>query len=251
MPRVKIQNRLGLLTPVYPSGLKSHWVAFDRAGAPNSALQCYRPGNVTVKDSNLILTAQVETCTCASFDLASASYSYSSGYVAMNGFNFQYGEIEARIKFGGAQSSGCWPVFWMENANCQASDPTGTDDTCTGEEIDIAEILSSDYTLINQQMHVGAHNDQNLQSGISDPAGTYHVYRLEWSAGQMIWKIDGATTFTVTQAYIPALPMYAKFMYNVGYQNGAVVNGSLSWQMMIDYVTVTQSGVTVFGDDFT
>jgi hypothetical protein len=37
----------------------------------------------------------------------------------------------------------------MEDASCQASDPTGTDAPCNGQEIDIAEILRSDFKHVN------------------------------------------------------------------------------------------------------
>ncbi len=140
----------------------------------------------------------------------------------------------------------------MADVSCQPSDPTGTDDTCNEQEIDIVEILNSDYTQINQQIHVNnfGNNDQNLQTGFSDPSANWHVYQLVWSAGQLVWKIDGTTTFTLTQAYVPNAAMYLKITQGVGYLNGSVVDASLPWTMLVDYVKVTQGVTVVFEDDF-
>jgi beta-glucanase (GH16 family) len=246
-------GRDSLLPQSLVPGLRPDWVAFSRAGAPNSPNQCYRPGNVSVSGGNLVLTTKLETCTCNSFDLADAAYSYSSGFVAMRSFNFLYGTVEARIKFGGGASTGSWPFFWMEDATCQASDPSGTDDACTGQEIDIAEFLSSDFTHVNQQIHVDnfTHNDGNSSAtSLTDASLNFHVYKLEWTPGQLIWSVDGTPTTTITQAYVPSTPMYLKITNAVGSFGGAVINGSLPWTTLVDYVSVVQGGNRIFFDDF-
>src|SRR5580700_56257 len=55
------------------------WIAFNRAGAPNSSLQCFTPSNVKVSDGNLVILTKADTATCSSFDLSSATYNYTSG----------------------------------------------------------------------------------------------------------------------------------------------------------------------------
>ena len=136
------------------TGLNTQWIAFNRASAPDSNLQCFRPNNVTVLGGNLVITTKRELATCSSFDLSLAAYRYTSGWVSMRNFHFLYGTVEFRAKFGGGMSTGAWPVVWMADASCQSSDPTGTDDNCNGQEIDIAEILQSDFSHVNQQIHV-------------------------------------------------------------------------------------------------
>ena len=84
----------------------------------------------------------------------------------MRNFNFLYGTVEFRAKFGGGVGTGAWPTVWMEDASCQASDPTGTDERCNGQEIDIAEILNSDFTHINQQIHVDNFNHNRRMHGL-------------------------------------------------------------------------------------
>jgi beta-glucanase (GH16 family) len=133
---------------------KQDWVAFSRAGAPSRPLQCFSPSNVSVCGGDLILFTRAESTTCSSFDLATATYKYTSGFVAMRTFSFLYGTVEFRAKFGGGSRSGAWPVVWMADVSCQASDPNGADNRCNGQEIDIAEILHGDFKHVNQQIHV-------------------------------------------------------------------------------------------------
>ncbi len=180
------------------SGLDSHWIAFDRAGAPNSDLQCFTPNNVTVSHGNLVLTTKSEKTTCSSYDLRAGTHEYTSGFIAMRSFRFLYGTVEFRAKFGGGPGAGAWPTVWMQGASCQASDPTGTDDNCNDQEIDIAEILQSDFTHVNQQIHVNhfANND-GCKPSSTDTSQNFHVYQLVWGPGSLVFKIDGATTCTI------------------------------------------------------
>jgi len=242
-----------LLCPVAfcQAAIDGQWVAFDRAGAPNSNLQCFTPRNVAVSNGYMVITTKAEDVSCTSFDLPTAKYKYTSGFVSMRTFNFLYGTVEFRAKFGGGSKTGAWPIVWMEDATCQASDPAGTDDRCNGQEIDIAEILNSDFTHVNQQIHV---NDFKQNDGCTAPATdtsqNFHVYQLAWSAGSLIFKIDGTVTCTITKPYIPNSPMYVKANTFVGNYAGPVKDNSLPWTTLIDYVKVTQGSAVLFNDDF-
>lgn len=231
--------------------LNGQWIAFNRAGAPNSNLQCFTPNNVSVSGGNLVITSKSDTANCSSFDLAAATYHYTSGFASMRSFNFLYGTLEVRAKFGGGPSTGSWPIVWMEDASCQESDPTGTDDRCNGQEIDVAEILHSDFTHVNQQIHVNdfTHND-GCTASATDVSQNFHVYELIWSAGSLVFKIDGATTCTISQRYVPNAPMYVKINNFVGNMGRSVNNSSLPWTTLVDYVKVTQGSAVVFDDDF-
>jgi beta-glucanase (GH16 family) len=231
--------------------LTGQWIAFDRAGAPNSDLQCFTPRNVTVFDGNLLITTKSETASCASFDLPYKTYGYTSGFVAMRTFNFLYGTLEFRAKFGGGPVTGAWPIVWMEDASCQASDPTGTEDGCNGQEIDIAEILNSDFLHVNQQIHVNkfTHED-GCKPPATDVSQNVHTYQLVWSPGSLIFKIDGAVTCTIVKAYVPSSPMYVKIDNFVGSYAGPVNNSSLPWTTVVDYVKVIQGSSVIFNDDF-
>jgi beta-glucanase (GH16 family) len=229
----------------------NQWVAFSRAGAPNSYLQCFTPNNVSVADGNLVIATKTERATCSSIDLSSLTHNYTSGFVSMRSFNFLYGTVEFRAKFGGGARTGAWPTVWMADAGCQASDPTGTDDRCNGQEIDIAEIANSDFTHVHQLIHVNnfTHEDGCIAS-TTDTSENFHVYQLIWSAGSLVFKIDGTTTCTIARSYIPNAPMYVKISMFVGNYGGPVMNDSLPWTTLVDYVKVTQGSTVAFNDDF-
>jgi len=241
---------LVLSTPAL-SASNPQWFAFNRAGAPNSNLQCFTPNNVAVSGGNLLIATKAETATCSSFDLPPAGYDYTSGFVAMRSFSFLYGTVEVRAKFGGGKGSGAWPVIWMADVSCQPSDPSGTDDHCNQQEIDIAEILHGDFSHANQQIHVDnfSHND-GCTAATTDTSRNFHVYQLDWSPGSLLFRIDGIVTCAIKQRYIPNTPMYLKVDTFVGGVGGRVKNDSLPWTTKIDYVRVTQGSRVVFYDDF-
>ncbi len=237
--------------------LNGQWIAYNRAGSPSLPNQCFRAANVSINNSYLQLTTKLESFTCASIDFPEPGTpcSYSSGWVTMGTFNFLYGTVEFRAKFGGGSNVGAWNFVWMADVSCQASDPGGTDDRCNNQEIDIAEVWG-DFTQVNQQIHVNnfANNDGGKINAGFDVSAGFHVYQLVWSAGSLIWTIDGVQTSSVVQSYVPNAPMYLKMTNALGGSGsivgGAIVNAALPWTTLIDYVKVTQGGSTVFFDDF-
>jgi beta-glucanase (GH16 family) len=233
------------------TGLNNQWIAYNRAGAPNSNLQCFTSNNVSVANGYLVITTKTESATCTSIDLSSATYGYTSGFVSMRTFNFLYGTVEFRAKFGGGNSTGAWPTVWMLDSSCQASDPTGTDEHCTGQEIDIAEILDGNFSQVNEQIHIDnfAHND-GCKPMTSDTSQNFHVYQLVWSPGTLIFKIDGRTTCTINKSYVPKNPMYVKISMYTGGFGGPIKKESLPWTTLIDYVKVMQGPNVIFNDDF-
>jgi beta-glucanase (GH16 family) len=233
------------------SGLESKWIAYSRAGAPNSPSQCFAPDNVAVSDGNLVLTTKAETAACRSIDLPQGTHKYTSSFVAMRTFNFLYGTVEVRAKFGGGMNSGSWPTAWFLDASCQASDPTGTDDHCTGQEIDMAEILDGNFSQVNQQIHIDnfKHND-GCKPQVSDTSQNFHVYQMDWSVGSLVFKVDGKPTCTITKKFVPSAPMYLKFSVYVGGFGGQVKDSSLPWTTLIDFVKITQGPNVIFEDQF-
>jgi len=243
---------LGLLTTARAqSGLSGQWVAFNRAGAGDSDLQCFTPSNVRVSHGSLVIETKIQAAACSSFDLAPAPRKYTSGFVAMRKFNFLYGTVEFRARFGGGFRTGAWPAVWMEDLSCQASDPDGTDDNCNQQEIDIAEILKSDFTHINQQIHVDnfTHNE-GCTASVTDTSLNFHVYQLIWSPASLVFTIDGRTTCTIT-SHVPNGAMYVKIDVNAGKEGGPPNDESLPWTTVIDYLKVIQGATVVFNDDFT
>jgi beta-glucanase (GH16 family) len=56
----------------------------------------------------------------------------------------------------------------------------------------------------------------------------------------MVWKIDGTTTCTIKQSYVPDTPMFLIINTAMGGSGGSVSNSTLPQTMQIDYVQVTQ-----------
>jgi len=242
-----------LLCPVVgwaQAGLDSKWIAYNRAGAPNSSLQCFTSNNIKISDGYLVLMTKAETMSCKSFDIPQGPHRYTSGFVAMRTFNFLYGTIELRAKFGGGMNSGSWPVVWLLDSSCQASDPTGTDDSCTGQEIDLAEILDGNFGQVNEQIHIDNKHNDGCKPQVSDVSQNFHVYQMDWAAGLLVFRIDGKTTCTIAMKYVPSRPMYLKFSVHVGSYGGPVKESSLPWATMIDYVKVSQGSNVIFEDQF-
>jgi len=233
------------------NSVKNQWIAFNRAGAGNSNLQCFKPNNIQVAGGLLSITTKKESANCSSIDLAPSEYKYTSGFISMRTFHFLYGTVEFRAKFGGGDRSGAWPVIWMNDAPCQPSDPTGTDDPCKGQEIDVAEILDGNFQHVNQQIHTDnfIHND-GCTASVSDTSRNFHTYKMDWNPGILNFSVDGVATCRINGPYVPNVPMYLKITMFVGSYGGPLNESTLPWTTSIDYVRIKKAGEVVFEDDF-
>lgn len=233
------------------ANLSDQWITFQRAGAENSKFQCFEPDNVAETNGYLVITTKLGTSTCSSFDLRPAINRYTSGFVSMRKFNFLYGTVTVRAKFGGGPETGAWPIIWMEDASCQPSDPTGTDNACNGQEIDLAEILGGDFTHVNQQIHVQDDKySDNCKAPATDVSRNFHEYQLNWFPGSLVFRIDNVTTCVINKGYVPDAPMYLKINTFAGGYGGAIKDPSLPWTTLVDYVTVAQGTSVIFNDGF-
>jgi beta-glucanase (GH16 family) len=224
------------------------WTPFNRAGSSSSNGQCFTPANVALGSGLLTLTALIQSATCSSIDEAPETLGYTAGYVAMRSFNFLYGTVEFRAKFGPCNGASCtnvgyWPSVWMNSVGCQASDPTGTDNNCDEGEIDIAE-LWGDFTHINQALHrpdssCGYNCGGGVTAGPDDMSTHFHVYDLVWTSGSLSWYIDGTLTTGPLTTGVPTEAYYVKMDQFVGGAiGGAINNASFPWLEQIDYLKV-------------
>lgn len=82
----------------------NYWNVEDANLGYNNELEYYRPGNVQVKDGNLVITPKKETY---------GPRSFTSGRInSQKKIYFTHGRIDARIKMPKTQG-GLWPAFWM------------------------------------------------------------------------------------------------------------------------------------------
>jgi hypothetical protein len=221
--------------------LSSSWFALDVYSNVNSEEECYHPSqDAIVPGTGLVETAIVQSVSCNGHTLP-----YTSGAIVMAPpFTFLYGTVEFQAKVAGCK--GCWPAIWMLGYLCQPSAATiYSANTCDwpnpgADEIDITELLDSDFSSVNQQIHTAGSN-AGCRAATTDTSNNFHVYDLVWSAGSLVWKIDGAVTCTVTNSSVPSHPMYLIINLAMGGSGGGGVNNStLPSSTYVNYVKVTQ-----------
>lgn len=164
--------------PGHPDSTK--WI-YETGRNYNNELQFYtyqRLSNACVKNGHLLIIAQKEHYKGAKYTSAKIS--------TYNKFHFQYGKIEARIKF--QSRKGIWPAFWMlgQNYNTIGSPKCG--------EIDIMEHINNE-----KKIHTAMHWDKNglvsFENSIKYDIKQYHTYGIEWDENSIKWFVDGKSYF--------------------------------------------------------
>lgn len=197
----------------------------------NAEVQCFQAANTGEAGGYLTETVKVDS-SCAGF-------SYTSGAIQMRSYSFTYGTVQVRAKFAGG--SGPWPAIWLLGANCQPW-RTGINH-CQwpqpgSDEIDIAEILNSNHSAVNQQIHSTA-GSPGCMPTVSDTSKNWHVYTLVWAPGKATFEIDGAVTCILTVG-VPSHPMFLIMNTSLGGTGGGTVNpATLPQVSSFDYVRVT------------
>jgi len=118
----------------------------------------------------------------------------SARITTQNKFDFAYGTAEAKIKL--TKGSGLWPAWWM----------LGNEMWPATGEIDIMEnIGESDWA--NVAVHGPGYSGEtpfvNRQYfNASNDVTNWHVYAVEWSPTEMIFKYDGIVMYKVSKTMI-------------------------------------------------
>lgn len=129
-------------------------------------------------------------------------FDFISGRLNTRGkFESAYGTWAARIKL--PAGSGLWPAFWA----------LGTGRWPDTGEVDIMECVG-DSSWISAALHgPGYSGNTPLVKKTPLPAGrdvtAWHVYSVEWSPGQFLFKVDGETYYEVSRAMIEKYGRYA------------------------------------------
>jgi beta-glucanase (GH16 family) len=201
-------------------------VIYQHGETGNSEPECYLPANTNESGGYLTETVIAQTVSCPTNGSTTTS-NYTSGAVQMKSFNFLYGTVEVRAKFTGG--TGPWPAIWLLGHNCQL--PIWlTASGCAwpnpgSDEIDIAEILGSNLTTVNEQIHSSSGSPQCLPK-TTDVNQNWHVYKLVWTSGQLVFSIDGTTTCTLTGAAVPYQAMFLIINTAIGGSGGGSINNS-------------------------
>lgn len=228
--------------------LSSAWTSLTRRPDTNENA-CLLPANTSVSGGMLNILTKVQSTSCSwanpDTDHTVVNNSYTSSNVQWSNFNFLYGTLTVRWKAGGC--TGCRPIVWMLGAACQSANLTTPNNfggcnwpNAGSEEIDVMEIGGTPMTTALQNLFAGSTTPLgSCVPSFSDASQNFHTVQLVWTVGKLVWKIDGATTCTVTDARVPSTPQFLILATDTG-NNQTVVNGTLPVTTMFDYVAVTQ-----------
>jgi beta-glucanase (GH16 family) len=198
------------------------WAVLTRdSDQSNSELNYYLPANVSLDgNSNLVIVAKSQTVTRPGYNDANpptyaganVTRNYTSGAVQWASYSFTYGIARASMKV--ANGNNLWPAWWMLGANCEATTPLNPDNVSTcnwpntgSEEIDIAEFRYSSPDSFNCAMFYGGGSFGPNTNTVSSGDTLYHTYEADWSAGSLVYKLDGTTVQSTTTG-VPASPMF-------------------------------------------
>jgi beta-glucanase (GH16 family) len=219
----------------------------------NNEKQIYQPANATESGGYLTITAENANPPVDGYD-------YTSAHVEMNTFNFLYGTVEVRALMPGGV--GTWPAIWLLGADCQsnAGGPACNWPYPGSDEIDIAEILDSNPTQINNEVAMisngqivqpycnssGSFGTSGNRPTITDASKNWHVYTLIWEPGSLTWQVDGVTTCHET-TLVPSDPMFLIINTAVGGDGvGKINSNTLPQTMLVEYVHVTTNSVPIY-----
>jgi beta-glucanase (GH16 family) len=152
---------------------------------------------------NLVITARALDDPAASgLDCWYGPCKYTSArLLTQDKFDFTYGRVEARLKIPSGQ--GIWPAFWM-----LGSDIPGEGWPDCGE-IDIMENIGREPGIVHGTLHgPDFYGADGLSASYSLPDGSafaddFHVYAVEWEAGEIRWYVDGNLYGTVRKSQFP------------------------------------------------
>jgi beta-glucanase (GH16 family) len=197
LPHTKKQPPAPTITPT-PEGWKLAWAdEFDApdGSAPDSAkwnfstggggwgnaeMQYYtdRIENAYIEDGSLVIEAREEE---------GFGFPYTSVRINTLGKgDWTYGRFEVRAKLPYGQ--GIWPAIWMLPSNYTYGGWPASG------EIDIMELIGHEPGRVYGTLHYGMprtqsgdHYDLPEEKRFADD---YHVFALEWEAGEMRWYVD-------------------------------------------------------------
>ncbi|MFK7894032.1 MAG: family 16 glycosylhydrolase [Granulosicoccus sp.] len=169
---------------------------------------------------------------------------YLSGIItSYNSFRFRYGRVEARARMPAGK--GLWSAFWLLNAYYNQDQPEDP-------EIDIIEAIGDRATTANHAYHYetdpdgdGFYNDRvstEFRATISDFSTDFHVYRVDWEPGRIVWFVDDVETGRVEGNQVSDEQMYIIANLAVGgtFPGPADESTPFPARFEIDYIRVYQ-----------
>ncbi|MFA6288107.1 MAG: glycoside hydrolase family 16 protein [Opitutaceae bacterium] len=143
-----------------------------------------RPENITVADSQLVITARKESWQGAAYTSASLT--------TLGKFEFTYGKVEISAKV--PTGRGIWPALWTLGSEM----PKVNWPKCG--EIDLMEFIGLTPDQVYFNVHTGAFNHVTKTGKGTNIVHTdmwreFHTYGLVWSPRKLEWFFDGRPVF--------------------------------------------------------
>lgn len=189
---------------------RCHW--WDDGGctiASNNEMQWYLPGQVSVSDGSLRLTASAEPVKAPN----GITYPYRSGMVTTgppdsdgeSRFEFLYGRAEARVR--APAGDGLWSAFWLLPSTTESR-----------PEIDILELLGNDPSELLFHFHPLDRDQTSPGSSYRGPdlSVGWHDVGIDWEPGRIRWFVDGEQVWSIEGDDVPDEPMYLVLNLAVG-----------------------------------
>jgi beta-glucanase (GH16 family) len=211
---------------------------------PTGQQACYEPGNVTVADGLLSLTAsRTATFTCKKAK-STFTTSLTSGMVSSVGkFSQTYGRFEIRAKLPDTGAAGLQETLWLWPASDIAYGPAWPE----SGEIDFAEFYSKYPSLVIPYLHYLARSIQPVTNYCQIKRGQFNVYGLTWRPSFLSIDVNGRTclvdNYRAANAPSPApfdKPFFIALTQAIGSNGGNAITAAtpLPATTQIDYVRV-------------
>ncbi|MGQ2910334.1 glycoside hydrolase family 16 protein [Aeromicrobium sp.] len=155
---------------------------------------------------------------------------YAGGMISTaENFTFEYGTAAARVRFD--ERRGQHGAFWLQTN--EANDT----------EIDIIESFGRRDSPLTVTLHRTTDSDvqsyrykpplEDLGANTSDWFANYHIYSVEWSKDEYIFRIDGREVFRSEEA-LSSSPHFAVLSnivanYEIPYNDGTGADMSVDW----------------------
>jgi beta-glucanase (GH16 family) len=231
------------------SKLGPDWVFRDDT-PPKRVCSPPNPNQVAVTDGTVALSVNRDTTKNPNVTKACPDGQFWNGFIATNGKQaFKYGVFAARLKFPPEQ--GAHGSFWM-----MPNTPAGADPNDPGEmgvEIDVIEYFGKGWEKggLASFIHFQPQDGPRLRSGGylqsafdalggGYPSDKFHVYSVEWTDKEYVFRVDGKETFRTAKGVSNVEEHLLLSLLSSDYEIPKITDDLLPMTMTVDWVRAWQ-----------